>query len=149
MRATDLAKVAAQAEMLRIRQMLRRQAVRLALAGVGVMFLLGTLAFANVAGWQVARLYVEPLYATLIMLGINLLIAVIFALLAARSSPGSVERNALEIRQRSLREARSSLALGAVIPFAATLLRARRREPARQPLWRRLSQARTANPGGG
>jgi hypothetical protein len=72
------------------------------------------------------------------MLGINLLIAVIFGLLAARSSPSRAERDALEIRGRALREARSSLALGALVPVAGVLLRSRRGAARKQPFWRRL-----------
>jgi hypothetical protein len=123
MRAPNLVKVAAQAEVLRIQRMVKRLGIRAALGLVGLIFIVGALAFANVTGWQVARIYFEPIYATLIMLGGNLLIGLIFGLLAARSSPSQPEREALEVRQRAVREARSSLALGAAIPMATTLLR--------------------------
>jgi hypothetical protein len=123
MRAPNLVKVAAQAEVLRIQHMVKRQGVRAALSLAALIFIVGALASANVAGWQVARMYVEPIYASLIMLGVNLLIGIIFGLLAARSSPSQHEREALEVRQRALREARSSLALGAAVPVATTLLR--------------------------
>jgi ribose/xylose/arabinose/galactoside ABC-type transport system permease subunit len=138
MRAVDLVKIAAEAEILRIRHMLKRQGMRAALGFVAIVFALGVLVLANVAGWQVLRLYVPPIYATLIMLGINLLIAVIFGLLAARSSPSRAEREALEIRGRALREARTSLALGALIPVAGALLRSRRGSTRKRPFWRRL-----------
>jgi ribose/xylose/arabinose/galactoside ABC-type transport system permease subunit len=123
MRAPNLVKVAAQAEVMRIQSMVKRQGSRAALGLVALIFIVGALAFANVAGWQVARMYVEPIYTTLIMLGVNLLIGIIFALFAARSSSSQPEREALEIRQRALREARSSFALGAAIPVATTFLR--------------------------
>jgi hypothetical protein len=61
-------------------------------------------------------------------LAVNLLIAMIFGLLAARSSPSRQEREAVEVTQRALREARSSLALGAVIHVAGALWRSRRRD---------------------
>ena len=77
MRAVDLVKVAAEAEILRIQHMLKRQGLRAAFGFVAILFVLGVLVLANVAGWQVLRLYVSAIYATLIMLGINLLIAVI------------------------------------------------------------------------
>jgi ribose/xylose/arabinose/galactoside ABC-type transport system permease subunit len=134
MRAPNLVKVAAQAELLRIQSMLKRQGRRAAFGLVALIFLVGALAAANVAGWQVARRYVEPIYATLIMLGVNLAIALIFGLSAARSSPGRDEREALEVRQRALREARSSLALGAVVPVGGALFRTwrnSRRKPRR------------------
>ncbi|HEY0421799.1 MAG TPA: hypothetical protein VGC82_00570 [Rhodopila sp.] len=140
MRATNLLKVAAEAEILRIQFMLKRQGVRAAFGLVALIFVLGVLVLANVAAWQVLRLYIEPIYATLVMLGVNLVIAVIFGILAARSSPSSTERDALQVRQRALREARSSLALGALVPVAGVLLRSRRNNAAKKvPLWRRLS----------
>jgi hypothetical protein len=138
MRAVDLVKIAAEAEILRIQRMLKRQGMRAAFGLVAVVFTMGVLVLANVAGWQVLRMYVLAIYATLIMLGINLLIAVIFGLLAARSSPSRAERDALEIRGRALREARSSLALGALVPVAGVLLRSRRGAARKQPFWRRL-----------
>jgi hypothetical protein len=139
MRATNLLKVAAEAEILRIQFMLKRQGIRAAFGLVALIFVLGVLVLANVALWQVLRMYIDPIYATLVLLGINLVIAVIFGILAARSSPSSTERDALQVRQRALREARSSLALGALVPAAGVLLRARRNNAAKKvPLWRRL-----------
>ena len=127
MRATELVKIAAQAEILRIQHMLKRQGMRVAFGLAAFVFILGALALANVAGWQAVRFYVAPIYATLIMLGVNLLVAIIFGLLAARSSPSRHEIEALKVRQQALREARGSLALGAVIPIAGALLRSRRK----------------------
>jgi hypothetical protein len=59
---------------------------------------------------------VTPVYPSVIMRGVNLLIAAVFSILAFRSSPSRHERQAFEVRQEALREARSSLALGAIIP---------------------------------
>jgi hypothetical protein len=126
MRAAHLVKVAAQAEVLRLQHMLKRQTRRAAYGLVVAVFALGVIALANVAGWQVLLLYVSPIYATLILLGINLVIAAIFGLLAARSSPSRTEQEALDLRRRALHEARSSLALGALVPIAGALLRSRR-----------------------
>jgi hypothetical protein len=105
---------------------------------VAVVFGLGVLVLANVAAWQLLRLYVSPISATLILLGVNLVLAAIFGMLAARSSPGRAEREALAIRRRAVNEAQSSLALGALVPIAGTLLRSRRGETRKVPLWRRL-----------
>jgi hypothetical protein len=138
MRATSLIRVAAEAENLRIRRLLKRQGMRAALGLAGVVFILGVLALANIAGWQVLRLYVSAISATLIMLGVNLLIAAIFGLLTARSSPSRTEREALEVRRRALQEAHSSLALGALLPVAGALLRSSRSNLRKRPLWRRL-----------
>src|SRR3569833_711747 len=110
MRAGNLAKIAAEAEVLRIKHMLRRQGVRAAFGFVALVFLLAVLVIGNVAIWQELRMYLSPINATLALLGANLLFAVIFGVLAARSSPGHTEREALAIRQRALGEARSALA---------------------------------------
>jgi hypothetical protein len=126
MRASNLAKVAAEAEILRIKHMLRRQGVRAAFGICALVFLIGVLVFANIAVWQVLRMYLAPIYATLVLLGINLLLAVFFGLLAARSSPSRTEREALAIRQRALGEAQSSLAVGTLIPAIGMLVRWRR-----------------------
>jgi len=138
MRAVNLAKVGAEAEILRLRHLLKRQGMRAAFGLVAVLFALGALVLAHVAGWQVLQLYVPPIYATLILLGVDLVIAAIFGILAARSSPSGAERDALEIRQRALHEARNSLAVGALIPLAGTLLRTRRNDTRKRPFWRRL-----------
>jgi hypothetical protein len=138
MRATNLIKIAAEAEILRIRHMLKRQGMRAAFGLAAVVFILGVLVLANIAGWQVLRLYVSAIYATSIMLGVNLLIAVILGLLAVRSSPSHTETEALAVRKRALREAQSSLALGAFLPVAGALLHSRRRDFRRRPFWRRF-----------
>jgi hypothetical protein len=139
MRAINLAKVAAEAEILRIQHMLKRQGIRAALGLVAILFALGVLVLTHIAGWQLLRLSdVPPIYATLILLGVDLVVAAIFGILAARSSPSRDEREALTIRQRALHGARSSLALGALIPVAGALLRSRRNDPRKEPFWRRL-----------
>jgi len=61
MRAVNLAKVAAEAEILRIRHILQRQPIRAAVGLAAVIFALGALGLALVAGWQVLRLYVPPI----------------------------------------------------------------------------------------
>ena len=131
MRAVRLLQVAAEAEILRLRYMLRRHGMRAAFAALAVVFGLSVLMLVDVAGWQVLRLYVAPIYATLILLGINLLITLVFVALAARSSVSSPEREALMIRQRALQEVRGSLAFTAVIPVTRSLLGARRRRSLR------------------
>ena len=74
MRSINLLKVAAEAELLRLRALLARQGRRAAFGAVAVIFMLGVLVLAEVAGWQVLRLYVASISATLILLGINFVI---------------------------------------------------------------------------
>jgi hypothetical protein len=126
-RSFNLLRVAAEAEFLRLRAMLARQGRRAAFGVVAVIFVTGVLILGEVAGWQVLRLYVAPISATLILLGINLAIAAVFGGLAARSAPGHVEREALRIRRQAIDAARGALPLTAALPVATTLLGLRRR----------------------
>jgi hypothetical protein len=56
------------------------------------------------------------------LLGVNLVIAAIFGLLAARSSPSHAEQEALRVRRQALDAARGSLLLTAGVPVATRLL---------------------------
>jgi hypothetical protein len=122
-----LLRTAAEAELLRLRAMLARQGRRAAFGAVAAIFVLGVLVLGEIAGWQVLRLYVAPISATLILLGINLAIAAVFGGLAARSTPGRVEREALRVRRQAVDAARGALSLTAALPIATTLLGLRRR----------------------
>jgi hypothetical protein len=135
MRAAKLVRIAAEAEILRIQHMLKRQGMRVAFGLMAAVFAVSVLVLVNIAGWQVLRLYVQPIYATLILLGVNLVMAAIFAVLAARSSPSYAEREALKVRQQALQEARGSLALTALVPLAGTLLQASRGRQPRNRKW--------------
>jgi hypothetical protein len=138
MRAVNLAKVAARAEILRLKHTLKRQAMRVVYGLVAVVFAIGVLVLVNVVAWQVLQIYMMPIYATLVLLGINLLIATIFGIVATRSSPSRIERDALAIRRKALQEAQASLALGAALPLASALLRSRGGTQYRRRFWRRL-----------
>jgi hypothetical protein len=56
----------------------------------------------HAAAWFWISVRVEPPYAALIVAGADLLLALLFALLAAYSSPSRVELEALEVRRRAL-----------------------------------------------
>ena len=73
-------------------------------------------------GWLALRLRFEPIPATLILLGVNLVIAAIFGVVAARSSPGHTEQEALRVRRQALDAARGTLALAAAVPAMTRLL---------------------------
>jgi hypothetical protein len=133
MRAYRLLQVALQAEMLRWRSMAARMAVRAAFACVALLFLVGALTFAHVAGWAWLRLnqgFNE--YATAgILGGVDLVIAIVFLVLAGRSGPGTTEREALEVRRRALHSVGNALSLGSmlipVLRLANTMMRRARR----------------------
>ena len=126
MRSINLLRIAFEAELLRLRAMVARQGRRAAFGIVAFIFVIGVVILAEAAGWQALRLYVASIAATLILLGVNLVIAGIFGLLAMRSSPGHAEQEALRVRQQALGAARGFFAFTTIVPVATTLLRRRR-----------------------
>jgi hypothetical protein len=135
-RSINLLKLALDAEILRLRAMATRQGRRAAFGSIALIFALAVLALAEIAGWQGLRLRVEAIPTTLILLGINLVIAAVFGLLAARSSPGHAEREALQVRQQALDAARGSLFFPSAVPAATTLLGFVRRNGRRRSWFR-------------
>jgi len=123
MRSINLLKVAAEAEVLRYRCMIARQGRRAAFGAVALVFVLAVLVLGELAAWLALCLRFAAIPTTLILLGINLIIAVTFGLLAVRSSPSRAEREALQVRQQSLDAARGALSLAAFVPVGNTLLR--------------------------
>jgi hypothetical protein len=121
-RSLRLARIAAKAELLRLRHMLRRQAIRAALAGAAVVFLLASVAGAHVAGVLALAERVTLVDAVLIVAGIDVVIAIVFAALAARDVPGSVERAALRLRRTAVEQAVDTAVLSSLL---ARLERAR------------------------
>ncbi|MGA3401897.1 MAG: hypothetical protein ABSC95_22005 [Acetobacteraceae bacterium] len=117
MRTLRLARIAAEAEGLRLRRQMQRTAVRLAIGLIGLMFLGWALAFAHVAAWFWLRESVGwgTSGAAAAIAGVDLVIAAFLVLLMVRSSPGRVEMEALQVRQRALESAVSSFALATVL----------------------------------
>jgi hypothetical protein len=114
MRTLRLARIAAEAEGVRLRQRARRTAIQAACAIVAMAFLVGAVVFAHIAAWFWLRLDWESRHAALIVAGADLVLAVVLALLAARSSPGRIELEALAVRRQALDSATSTLALSAL-----------------------------------
>ena len=137
MRSVNLLKLAFDAEILRLRAMATRQGRRAAFGSAALVLGLAVLALAEVAGWQGLRLCVEAIPTTLILLGINLAITVVFGLVAARSSPGHAEQEALRVRGQALDAARGSFFITAAVPAATALLGFDRRR-GRWRSWLRL-----------
>jgi hypothetical protein len=120
MRTLRLARIAAEAEGLRLRQRVQRTAIRIAFAIVAMGFLAGAVVFAHISAWFWLRLYWESLHTALILTGVDLVLAALLALLAARSSPSRIEREALAVRRQAISRATSALAFSTL---AAQLLR--------------------------
>ncbi len=126
MRAFALAKVAAQAEAVRLRTLAGRTAVRALLAMIALLFLLGAVVFAHIAAWF--GLDRSPLASAGILGGTDLLLAVIFGCLALRSAQSAVELEAMDIRRQALLGIGSQFALARLlIPVLRLLSRNRRR----------------------
>ncbi len=104
-----------------------RQGRRVGFGVAALIFGLGFLASLEIAGWQVARMYMEPIYATLCVMGFNLVIAAGFAVVAMRSSPSRAEIDALDVRKKAVQALRTSMTISALIPAAGYLWRRRRR----------------------
>jgi hypothetical protein len=104
MRPLRLARLAAEAEGVRLRAMAARMVTRIVLAVLSLVFVLAALAFAHAAAWYWLRVgEVLPFYqATGIVGGADLLIALILGLIATRSGPGRVEREALAVRRQAV-----------------------------------------------
>jgi len=109
MRATQLARAAAEAEGLRLRLLARRQVGRVVCAVIALVFLVAALAVGHVLAWLGLRDYFNNVYSLLIVLAADCLLLLIFALLAAISSPGAMEREALEIRQTAVSQLGASV----------------------------------------
>ena len=115
MRSLELAKIAWEAETLRLRRMARRTTSRLVMTVVALPFLLGTLAFLELALWSyVASRFIAP-FAALILAGVNILIAGVFLLAAAVSSDSRIEVEALKVRQRALEDVGRQLTIAAMV----------------------------------
>jgi hypothetical protein len=122
MRSTRLIRIAAEAEAIRIRRLTRRQIVRVVFAAVALIFLAAALGAAHAAGYFALRGVVSPLYAALIIAGADVVLCVIFAMLASYSSPSTVEREALAVRQQALLQLGESVALWSVLTPVARYL---------------------------
>jgi len=131
MRSVRLLRLAAQAEQLRLRRWARRQAGRAVLAAVAAVFCVAALAGLHIAAVLALTEHMTPMQAVLIVAGVDVVVAVVVAALAARDVPGTVERQALELRRtvvaqavdnviwlallRGLRDARSLRDLGRLL----------------------------------
>ncbi len=129
MRSLRLARIAAEAEGLRLKYTARRAVTRAVLGVIALGLLFAALAFLHIALWYWLRGSFDRPATALIIAGGELVLAVILGLLAARSSPGRVEAEALAVRQRALEGATNSFAIGTLLmqllPMAFRLLRRR------------------------
>ena len=120
MRTLRLARIAAEAEGIRLRRRAQRAVVRGVLALIALGFLVAAGVFFHVAGWFWLCERWEPPEAAMIIGGVDIVLAVLVGLLAARSSASRTELEALEVRQRAMESITSTLAISTL---ATQLLR--------------------------
>ena len=113
MRPVRLARIAAEAEGVRLRGFITRVVTRVIVGVVALLFVLGAVAFGHVAAWYEIRTALnQPFLATTgIMGGADLLIAVILGLLASRSRPSRIEVEALEVRRQAIQGITNTLSI--------------------------------------
>lgn len=122
MRPLRLARVGAQAEVLRLRRRVRRTVIRAVYAVTGALFAFAALTFAHVALFLAIQRNLGSTSSALIVLGGDLLIALICVLLARVSSPDQIEREALQVRRQAQRQLEATIAAASLAAPAARLL---------------------------
>lgn len=95
----DLVRLAIAAERLRWRLLLRRGATRAGLLLAGLIFLAAALAVLHLLAYTLLLRRFEPVESAAILLGADLVLALLLMVSAARMGPGRTERDALALRE--------------------------------------------------
>ena len=104
MRTLRLARMAAVAEGVRLRLALRRLLLRAILALIAASFALAGLALAHIAGILALTSVLGALRAVLVVLAVDVVLAMLLLMTAARLQPGVTERDAARVRDMAGRE---------------------------------------------
>ena len=124
MRTTQLVRIAAQAEVLLLKRQAKVAQRRVIFGVVAAIF--GIAVFVTVhimAGMALVQYaHLSPFVAVLIVFGADLLVALVFALLASGSVKDPVVEEARELRDRSLAQAKENLSSAAVLMPVGRLL---------------------------
>lgn len=130
MRSVQLARIAAEAEGIRLRRLARRIVLRAVLGVIALLFLLGAIVFAHLVVWYWLREGLGQSFpaAAGIFGGADVLVAIILGFAATRSSPGRVELEALEVRRQAVTAIGGTFNLvGLMIPILRIVANLRRR----------------------
>ena len=124
MRTVRLARVAAQAELLLVKRIVTGIVRRAIYGAVAAVFALGLLAGLHVmaALALVDYAHMAPVAALAIVAGVDLVIVVIFGLLAAGEVKDPVIEEARRVRDQSIEQARATLTLAALLAPATRLV---------------------------
>ena len=126
MRTVELGKVAANAEKLRLQALAKRQALRGVFGAIAALFGVGVLILLHVLGYQLLRDAFSPVVSTLILLAVDLVIVIVCGVMALRSTPSAVEKEAEDIRRQAVREMRTTMTVMGMVGPATRLLGGRR-----------------------
>lgn len=116
MKAVDFGKVAAAAEVQRLQRLGLRYAQRIAFLVVGALFGLFVLISAHVTLWVVCEgpWHTGKVWASLIVLGVDIILTVVFILLGRGKRAGVAEIEARLIRDTNLTAMKNAFALSTV-----------------------------------
>jgi uncharacterized integral membrane protein len=133
MRTVDLGRAAAQAEIFRLKRLLRRQAMRAVWGAVAVVFLIAVLVMIHIVAYvALVPALLTPIWGTVALLGFDLLVAIVCGLMAMSSTPDVVEEEAKILRDQSLAAMKRSVAFTAMMaPLAQMVFR----KAGRDSLW--------------
>ena len=95
--------------------MVRRQVMRAVFGVIAAVFLVGALVLLHVVGFEALAPYLTPIEDSAVLLGVDVLLVVLFGVLAARGAPDAVETEARLLRDQSLSGIKESLALATLI----------------------------------
>jgi hypothetical protein len=124
-RTVELGRTAAQAELLRIKRLIRRQAKRGVWGAVAAVFAIAVLVMIHVVAFMILAPLVTPVWSAVIVLAFDLVMLAIFGVMAASSKPDRIETQAREVRDLALLEMRESMAVSALLnPVGRVALKA-------------------------
>ncbi len=104
--------------------MLRRQAMRGVWGAVAAVFAIAVLVMVHVVAFMILAPFITPIWAAVVVLAFDLVMLVIFGVIAANGKPDRIETEARDLRDRALVEMRESMAVTALLnPVGRVVLR--------------------------
>lgn len=123
MRTVDLGRTAAQAELVRLKRLVRRQAMRAVWGAVAAVFLVAVLVMVHVVIYTaLVPALLSPIWAAVVVLVLDLVGAVIFGFMAKSGAPDPVEAEAKVVRDEALVGMRQSLTVATLLSPATRLI---------------------------
>jgi hypothetical protein len=123
-RTTRLARLAAQAEILLIRREIKTVIRRVIYGVVAAVFAIAVLVLLHVLGYMALVQFagLSPVASTAIVLGVDLVLAGLFAMMANGAMKDPVAEEARLLRDQSLSQIKETLTMGALLRPAGRML---------------------------